>query len=103
MYCTCPKTSEDWKLFSGGLHGIVPVTFPYVPGFDISGKAGEVLGPSYVSLVLFMESCMYICICTCIHKQRAERATPDTYIYIYTYRDIDTLSHMVCTHMHICV
>lgn len=27
----------DWKVFSAGLHGIAPVTFPYVPGFDCSG------------------------------------------------------------------
>jgi len=27
----------DWKLFSGGLDGIAPVTFPYVPGFDLAG------------------------------------------------------------------
>jgi D-arabinose 1-dehydrogenase-like Zn-dependent alcohol dehydrogenase len=27
----------DWKLFSGGLHGICPCAFPYTPGFDITG------------------------------------------------------------------
>lgn len=32
----------DWKLFSGGLHGICPVTFPYVPGFDVAGKIAKV-------------------------------------------------------------
>ena len=32
----------DWKLFSGGLHGIVPCTFPYVPGFDITGEVTAV-------------------------------------------------------------
>jgi len=34
----------DWKLFSGGLDSIAPVTFPYVPGFDVAGtvvKLGE--------------------------------------------------------------
>jgi len=34
----------DWKLFSGGLHGIAPVTFPYVPGFDCSGTITAVGG-----------------------------------------------------------
>ncbi|CAJ1431382.1 unnamed protein product [Effrenium voratum] len=37
----------DWKLFSGGMHGICPVTFPYVPGFDVAGtvvKLGEGVG-----------------------------------------------------------
>lgn len=32
----------DWKLFSGGLHGICPCTFPYVPGFDIMGEVTAV-------------------------------------------------------------
>ena len=32
----------DWKLFSGGLHGIVPCTHPYVPGFDIAGTVSAV-------------------------------------------------------------
>ena len=32
----------DWKLFSGGLHGICPCTFPYVPGFDITGEVTAV-------------------------------------------------------------
>ena len=27
----------DWKLFSGGLDGVCPCTFPYTPGFDIAG------------------------------------------------------------------
>lgn len=34
----------DWKLFSGGLHGICPCTHPYVPGFDIAGTVSAV-GP----------------------------------------------------------
>jgi NADPH:quinone reductase-like Zn-dependent oxidoreductase len=32
----------DWKLFSGGLDGLAPVTFPYVPGFDCSGTISAV-------------------------------------------------------------
>jgi NADPH:quinone reductase-like Zn-dependent oxidoreductase len=32
----------DWKLFSGGLHGICPCTFPYVPGFDVAGTVSAV-------------------------------------------------------------
>ena len=32
----------DWKLFSGGLHGICPCTFPYIPGFDVSGTISAV-------------------------------------------------------------
>ena len=32
----------DWKLFSGGLHGIVPCAHPYVPGFDIAGTVSAV-------------------------------------------------------------
>lgn len=32
----------DWKLFSGGLHGICPVSFPYTPGFDVTGTISAV-------------------------------------------------------------
>ena len=32
----------DWKLFSGGMHGMFPCTFPYVPGFDITGEVTAV-------------------------------------------------------------
>lgn len=32
----------DWKLFSGGLHGICPCQFPYTPGFDVSGTISAV-------------------------------------------------------------
>ena len=32
----------DWKLFSGGMHGICPVSFPYTPGFDLSGTVSAV-------------------------------------------------------------
>jgi len=35
----------DWKLFSGGMHGICPCTHPYTPGFDFAGTVVE-LGPS---------------------------------------------------------
>jgi len=40
----------DWKLFSGGLHGVAPCTFPYVSGFDITGTVsalgeGRLRGP----------------------------------------------------------
>ena len=32
----------DWKLFSGGYHSMCPATFPYVPGFDLSGTVDAV-------------------------------------------------------------
>lgn len=32
----------DWKLFSGGLHGIAPCAHPYIPGFDIAGTVSAV-------------------------------------------------------------
>lgn len=32
----------DWKVFSGGMHGICPVTFPYTPGLDIAGTVSKV-------------------------------------------------------------
>ena len=32
----------DWKLFSGGLHGVCPCVHPYVPGFDIAGTVSAV-------------------------------------------------------------
>ncbi len=32
----------DWKLFSGGLHGIVPCAHPYTPGFDIAGTISKI-------------------------------------------------------------
>ena len=32
----------DWKLFSGGLDGVCPCTFPYTPGFDIAGTVDAV-------------------------------------------------------------
>jgi len=35
----------DWKLFSGGYHGLFPVTFPYTPGFDVAGTVSAV-GPN---------------------------------------------------------
>mmetsp|Transcript_22649 Transcript_22649/g.45338 ORF Transcript_22649/g.45338 Transcript_22649/m.45338 type:complete len:190 (-) Transcript_22649:375-944(-) len=35
----------DWKLFSGGLHGICLCTHPYTPGFDFAGTVVE-LGSS---------------------------------------------------------
>ena len=38
----------DWKLFSGGLHGICPCTFPYVPGFDITGEVTAVGEGAYL-------------------------------------------------------
>jgi len=38
----------DWKLFSGGLHGICPCTFPYVPGFDILGEVTAVGEGAYL-------------------------------------------------------
>ena len=45
----------DWKLFSGGLHGIVPCAHPYVPGFDIAGTVSAVgEGESSLLLPLFV-------------------------------------------------
>ena len=32
----------DWKLFSGGLHGVAPCAHPYIPGFDIAGTVSAV-------------------------------------------------------------
>jgi NADPH:quinone reductase-like Zn-dependent oxidoreductase len=32
----------DWKLFEGGFHGIMPVTHPYIPGFDLADTASAV-------------------------------------------------------------
>jgi NADPH:quinone reductase-like Zn-dependent oxidoreductase len=32
----------DWKLFSGGLHGVAPCVHPYIPGFDIAGTVSAV-------------------------------------------------------------
>ena len=32
----------DWKLMSGGLDGVCPCSFPYTPGFDISGVVDAV-------------------------------------------------------------
>ena len=49
----------DWKLFSGGLHGIVPVTFPYTPGFDISGSV-HALGDGVTSLAVGDKVCVDI-------------------------------------------
>jgi len=55
----------DWKLFSGGLHGICPVTFPYVPGFDISGTVAK-LGEGVTSLAVGDEVCVDLGLCeTC--------------------------------------
>lgn len=34
----------DWKLFSGGMHGMVPLTFPCTPSFDVGGVVAKV-GP----------------------------------------------------------
>lgn len=56
----------DWKLFSGGLHGICPCTFPYIPGFDVSGTIsavgeGERCSPPLRDLggcVFFRDACV---------------------------------------------
>lgn len=47
----------DWKLFSGGLHGIVPVSFPYTPGFDVYGTISAV-GAGVTSLVVGDKVCV---------------------------------------------
>lgn len=43
----------DWKMASGAARLIMPVTFPWVPGFDIAGEVVE-LGPKVSSLSVGM-------------------------------------------------
>lgn len=55
----------DWKLFTGGLHGICPVTFPYTPGFDIGGTivkvgskvSGKAVGDKVIADIGLVETC----------------------------------------------
>lgn len=47
----------DWKLFSGGLDGICPVTFPYVPGFDVAGTIAQ-LGEGVTNFALGDDVCV---------------------------------------------
>ena len=56
----------DWKLFSGGLHGICPVaSFPYTPGFDVGGTVQSVgaevsnlaVGDKVIADIGLVESC----------------------------------------------
>lgn len=55
----------DWKLFSGGLDGICPVTFPYVPGFDVAGTIVQ-LGEGVSNFAPGDEVCVDIGLCeTC--------------------------------------
>lgn len=55
----------DWKLFSGGLHGICPVSFPYVPGFDLSGTVAK-LGEGVTDLAVGDEVVVDLGLCeTC--------------------------------------
>jgi 2-desacetyl-2-hydroxyethyl bacteriochlorophyllide A dehydrogenase len=32
----------DWKLYSGRYHWVIPVRFPFIPGFDVAGEVTEV-------------------------------------------------------------
>lgn len=55
----------DWKLFSGGLDGICPVTFPYVPGFDLAGKVVQV-GEDVANVSVGDDVCVDLGLCeTC--------------------------------------
>lgn len=55
----------DWKLFSAGLDAICPVSFPYVPGFDVAGTVVQVgegvtdlaVGDEVVSDLGLVETC----------------------------------------------
>eukprot|EP00933_Yihiella_yeosuensis_P067831 TRINITY_DN7292_c0_g1_i1.p1 TRINITY_DN7292_c0_g1~~TRINITY_DN7292_c0_g1_i1.p1 ORF type:complete len:351 (-),score=100.67 TRINITY_DN7292_c0_g1_i1:145-1197(-) len=58
----------DWKLFSGGLDGIVPVTFPYVPGFDVAGVIAQV-GEGVTNLAVGDKVCVDTGVCeTCVKE-----------------------------------
>ena len=57
----------DWKLFTGGLHGLFPIaSFPYTPGFDITGVVEAIgsnvtncaVGDSIVCDIGLAESCV---------------------------------------------
>ena len=56
----------DWKVFSGGYHGMFPATHPYVPGFDLSctvdavgkGVHGLRVGDSVIADTGLVETCM---------------------------------------------
>ena len=56
----------DWKLLTGGLHGICPCTFPYTPGFDVGGtvvqagakvSGGIAVGDAVIADIGLVESC----------------------------------------------
>ena len=55
----------DWKLFSGGLDGVCPCTFPYTPGFDIGGTIDALgegvdsfkVGDGVIADIGLVESC----------------------------------------------
>lgn len=47
----------DWKLFSGGLDGICPVSFPYTPGFDLAGTVAKV-GDGVTNVAVGDEVCV---------------------------------------------
>lgn len=55
----------DWKLFSGGLDGVCPCTFPYTPGFDIAGTVDALgegvdsfkVGDAVIADIGLCESC----------------------------------------------
>ena len=55
----------DWKLFSGGYHSMCPATFPYVPGFDLSGTVDAVgegvslaVGDTIIADTGLLETCV---------------------------------------------
>eukprot|EP00438_Fugacium_kawagutii_P019325 Skav202376 [mRNA] locus=scaffold1406:196836:197888:+ [translate_table: standard] len=47
----------DWRLFGGGFHDICPVSFPYVPGFDLSGTVVK-LGDGVTNFAVGDEVCV---------------------------------------------
>ncbi|CAE7348849.1 QOR, partial [Symbiodinium sp. CCMP2456] len=65
----------DWKLFGGGMHSIFPVSFPYVPGFDIAGTVVKV-GEGVTRLAVGDEICGDIGLReTCCHDTQAPWGT----------------------------
>ncbi|CAE7037148.1 unnamed protein product [Symbiodinium sp. CCMP2592] len=61
----------DWKLFGGGMHRIFPMSFPYVPGFDIAGTVVKV-GEGVTRLAVGDEVCGDIGLReTCCHGTQA--------------------------------
>ena len=52
----CAINPLDWKLFSGHMQAMFPLTFPYITGLDVSGTISEV-GAGVTSLVVGDKVC----------------------------------------------